>query len=149
MNYIQSKITNTNGYCNAPVESVYGSYDDRGLSAKTFVLSSLFKSTLDHGNHYTTDNYLMSDICLVHYHYRNIDQMKKKIYNNVNGFGYPVFNKTKLQQLLLENKDCNGFHHVNNQIQILSNTYEIPISTHCETDIVLEPFSTKIKTVIS
>jgi hypothetical protein len=147
MNYIQSKITNENGYFNAPVESMYGSYEDCNDRAKTFVLSSLFKSKLDHGNHYTTNNYLMSNICLVHYHCRNIEQMRKKIYNNVNGLGYPVFNKTQLQQLLLKNKHCDGYHHVNNQIQILSNTYKVPISTYYKTDIVLEPLSTKIKTL--
>jgi hypothetical protein len=47
MNYIQGKILKQDGYTQATIESKYGEYDDRGMHAKTFFRSNLFKGEID------------------------------------------------------------------------------------------------------
>jgi hypothetical protein len=141
MNYIFPRITNTNGYTNAFIEATYGYYENRKNHAKSFIFHPYFKGVLDHGNHCITNDYLLTDICLVHYHCRSIEQMKKKIANNVSGLGYPVNNIMGLKTLLLKHPSCPGYHHVINQINVLSNTYNIPISKVESTDISLLPLS--------
>ena len=81
MNYIFSKNLLSSGYERAAVDSEIGTYIDYGSNAKTFFHSLLFKDKIDHGNHYRTDNYYLTDFCLIHYHCRNLDQMKKKVFN--------------------------------------------------------------------
>jgi hypothetical protein len=49
--------------------------------------------------------------------------MKKKILNNVVGFGHNIHN---LSKIIKDNPNCNGFHHVRNLIQINENTYKLP-----------------------
>jgi len=142
MNYINPKILKENGYNRATIESSHGSYSDYGNQAKTFFYSSLFNGNLDHGNHYNTNNYFLSNFCLVHYHARNLEQMKKKVYNNVSGLGYNPFDISKLIEY--SKIGCNGIHHVNHQISILQNTYKIPITVLEPTDIILEPISKKL-----
>jgi len=143
-NYIQSKVLSAEGYDSAVYEAKFGQYDDRGPSAKTFIHSSHFNGTIDHGNHLHTHNYMFTDLCLVHYHYRNLEQMLKKIYNNVKGFNYPVFNINGLNKILLNNPQCNGNHHIINQISVLRKTFKLPISTVDLTDISLLPISAKM-----
>jgi hypothetical protein len=131
MNFIftNNHIDNNFGFQDAFNECLYGSYTDFKEIAKTFVNSSLFKNeTIDHGNHYCTNDYILTDLCLVHYHFRNLEQFKKKVYNNVSGFKYP----TDLNGLKSLDPRCNGCHHVNNLISILENTYNVPYSPHIE-----------------
>jgi phosphoglycerol transferase MdoB-like AlkP superfamily enzyme len=142
MNYINPKILKENGYNRATIESSHGSYSDCGYHAKTFFYSNFFKGDLDHGNHYHTNDYFLSNFCLVHYHARNLEQMKKKVYNNVFGLGHNPFDISKLIETAKTN--CDGFHHINNQISILQNTYKIPITVLEPTDIILEPISKKL-----
>jgi hypothetical protein len=108
--------------------------------AKSFFNRSLFNEEIDHGNHYATDKYMLTDLCLVHYHCRNIDQMKKKVYNNVSGLGYEPFNLSSLKSLLKQN-DIAGLHHIENQIAILENKYELELSEIKSSDIDLTPIS--------
>ena len=109
-----------------------------------FIKSQLFDGVLDHGNHYQTNNYIMSHLCLVHFHCRNLKQMKKKVFNNVLGLGYQPFHMQNLVNALRENPHCEGQHHIHNQIAILKNEYKLPISTMEPSQILLEPLTKKI-----
>jgi hypothetical protein len=142
MNYINSKIMTENGYSRAAVESTWGSYTSYGTQAKSFFHSNLFNDVIDHGNHYNTNNYLLTPFCLVHFHTRNMNQIKKKVYNNVSGLGHNPFNLKKLENSLRINKHAmQGFHHVIKQINILKHTFTIPVETHLEKDISLIPLN--------
>jgi hypothetical protein len=126
-NYIQTLIdddTEGYGYKNAIIEMKYGVYQDYKGQAKTFLNKKNWNGVLDHGNHYPSENYTKTNICLVHYHCRNIDQMRKKIENNVQGLGYPIDNLDYLKALP---ERCSGFHHVKHMICILENNFKIPI----------------------
>lgn len=148
MNYIFSKNLANSGYKRAAIETEFGSYIDYGSHAKTFFHSKLFKGKIDHGNHYQTNDYYMTNFCLIHYHCRNLEQMKKKIYNNVVGLGYPPFDLNKLNQILKQNSTIEGNHHIKNQIQVLKNNYNIQLGTLLKTDISLKPVSDKILSII-
>lgn len=141
MNYIYSKITGPNGFQNAVISSTNGCYADYGTMAKSFFNRSLFNGNIDHGNHYNTSDYLLTDLCLIHYHCRNLDQMKKKVYNNVSGLGYNPFNLNTLKSLINKNISIAGKHHINNQISILEHTYNLSVSELESTDIDLTPVS--------
>ena len=142
-NYIQTLIDNDE-YKTPMHETRYGAYLDYQGHAKTFLNKKKWNGTLDHGNHYPTTEYVMSDLCLVHYHCRNKDQMIKKIENNVLGLGYPIDSLDYLQSL---SKDCPGSHHVKHMISILENTFSLQIH-HGSTEsgcISLEPLINIIK----
>ena len=145
MNYINPKNLSQTGYARATIESNYGSYINYNEYAKTFFHSLLFKGDLDHGNHYHTQNYFLSDFCLVHYHCRNLEQIKKKVYNNVLGLKHNPFNLNELKKL--STRGCDGIHHINNQIKILENNYYLTIENISSDDINLNPISTKILTI--
>ena len=123
-NYIYSTITNGNniGYENALFDSKYGQYLDYGHMAKTFINKDKWEGVMDHGNHFPTENYISTNICLIHYHCRNIEQMKKKVITNVEGLGYPSDDLEYLKNLPKETPGC---HHVRHMIQILNNTFTI------------------------
>lgn len=144
MNYIFAKILIDNGYDRAAVDCKFGSYLDYGIKAKTFFHSSLFKGKIDHGNHFQTNNFLLTNLCLVHYHYRNLEQMKKKVFNNVLGFGYNPLNLNNLKNIMKRNPIALGNHHITNQINILENNYKTQIHSYCENDINLKPISDKL-----
>lgn len=139
MNYIQCKVINKNGYERAPVEAINGTYDERGDHAKSFFNTALFNGKIDHGNHYQTNHYILSNLCLVHYHTRNLDQIKKKVFNNISGLGYDAFN---LQSLKTKTHHDNmGFHHVIKQIEILEHRFQFGGEMKSKTDIKLRPIS--------
>jgi hypothetical protein len=140
MNYILTKITVPNGYKNAVINTTNGIYLDYGSLAKSFFNKSLFNGDIDHGNHYHTPNYILTNLCLVHYHARNLDQIKKKIYNNVTGLGYNPLDLNMLKNLLAQG-GVNGSHHVENQISVLENRYELGVSNLESSDIDLTPIS--------
>lgn len=141
MNYIQAKIFSPIGYKSATVECNYGAYDDRGGHAKTFFHSGLFKGVIDHGNHYFLNNYLLSKLCLLHFHQRNLEQIKKKVFNNVKGLGYEPFNLNSLKKLQEKGTSINGFHHVDKQIKILENRFRLDVESRNNNDISLIPFN--------
>lgn len=125
-NYINSMISDKdkNGYKNALVETEYGRYDDYGSHAKSFLNVSTWDDVLDHGNHFPTDDYYLSEICLVHYHTRSTDQMIKKVENNVEGLGYPINDLNFLESL---DPNCHGCHHVKHMISIIKGTFSLPV----------------------
>ena len=88
-NYIYSTITSGNniGYSNALLECQYGQYLDYGNMAKTFVNKHNWEGVMDHGNHFPTEDYISTNICLIHYHCRNLEQMKKKSDNECGRIG--------------------------------------------------------------
>lgn len=142
-NYIETILTtsNPNGYNNALIETHYGRYNDYKNLAKTFFNKSKWNGVLDHGNHYNTDNYKLSDLCLVHYHCRGLEQMKKKIINNVKGLGYEI-DYENLKEVIKNNKNAHGSHHIVNMIKILENSYTLSltdIDTIAPDDIDLQP----------
>jgi hypothetical protein len=142
-NYIMSKILKKNGY-KKPIKNIlYGTYLDYGINAKSFFNKKLFNGIIDHGNHYVTNDYIMTNICLVHYHYRNIEQIKKKIRNNVIGLGYST-NIVDLKNILKNNELCQGSHHIKDFILILEKNYNFPLHSKEENDIYLKPIINKI-----
>lgn len=147
MNYIQSKILEKNGYNKATIESSYGKYDNCGSFAKTFFNSKLFKGEIDHGNHYNTNNYILTKLCLLHFHTRNLEQIKKKVYNNVKGLGYNPFDYNSLKKQLIINSNCEGFHHVIKQIKILENNFNIDVEEKNIGDVDLIPFNNYVKSL--
>ena len=167
-NYIISKITRdldlkyvdnnqsvVYGYDRASIESKYGLYADYKGFAKSFFKPYRFKGNLDHGNHLHSKKYYLTNLCLVHFHQRNLDQMKKKILNNVLGLGY-INDIDKLQEQISKKSNF-GIHHIENQIKVLNNTYKISIDEMPqELDIIsnpnlyidLSPLTTYINTLI-
>ena len=115
-----------NGFTRASAECSRGLYESYNNYAKSFMKKEFYNGPIDHGNHIPVNNYYMTDLCLVHFHTRNLEQFKKKIYNNVKGFDYPVDNPTKLRELLQSDPNCAGNHHVKNQIKVLENTLQLP-----------------------
>ena len=151
-NYILSIIdrNHPSGYNNALTESNYGSYIHMGDHAKSFFNTAQYKGKIDHGNHIhfiDKKNCNLTKICLVHYHYRNLEQMKKKILNNILGLGYRN-DLNYLYNLLHNNKNCAGFHHVKAQIDILENKYLLPlydINVDDKNNISIEPLKNRIR----
>jgi len=144
MNYINAKIFNPDGYDRAAVDIKYGKYVDYGGLAKTFFHSGLFKGVIDHGNHYLSEKYLLSDLCLVHFHQRNLEQIKKKAYNNVNGLGYEPFNLNALKNLQSRGTSVDGIHHINKQIDILEKRFKFDVDNKENNDIYLGPLNQMI-----
>lgn len=144
MNYIMSKILISEGYDRAAVEAHNGHYCDYGSNAKTFFNSQLFKGIIDHGNHFAKDKYFLTSLCLVHFHERNLDQIKKKVYNNVKGLGYYPFDLGALKILHRKGTSINGYHHIDKQIKILENNFNLNIDTPKTSDISLMPLNNMI-----
>ena len=112
--------------------------------SKSFVNTNYYKGSFDHGNHIPCDDFHLTKICLIHFHHRNLEQMKKKILNNVLGFDYKndlIF----LKDLLNKNKNCCGNHHVKNQIEVLENRYNLPVHKSSPKHININVFNQRIK----
>jgi hypothetical protein len=144
MNYIQAKNFSQNGYNRSTIDVKYGKYDDRGGHAKTFFNSGVFNGVIDHGNHYMSSDYELSELCLIHFHQRNLEQIKKKVFNNVNGLGYPPFNLQELIQLRSRGNTISGYHHIEKQIEILENRFTLKMDEKEDNDISLNPLNEKI-----
>jgi len=142
-NYINALITQDNGYEKATNMIHCGLYNDMGKYAKTFFNTRYFKGMIDHGNHIVCDNYYLTKLCLVHYHCRNLEQMKKKVLNNILGLGYQN-NLDFLKNLIDNNNNCNGNHHVKYQINILEGNYTINSHSINNTEIDLKPLRDRI-----
>ncbi len=125
-NYIESLITSNNdfGYKDAISECEYGKYLDYGNMAKTFINIHNWNGQLDHGNHCISDEYFSTELVLVHYHCRNIEQMKKKISANVTGLGYKE-DAEELKKILEDNHGIAGNHHIKHMIKTLENKFTI------------------------
>jgi hypothetical protein len=137
------------GFNRATAECKWAFYDSnyRVDDNKSFIKRKLFNGTFDHGNHLPTNNYYFTDLCLVHFHVRNLKQMKKKIYCNVAGFGYPADNLLELKNLLDSNPTCAGNHHVCQHIKILEKTYELPCHAYDENSVNLTPLNDFVKKI--
>jgi hypothetical protein len=147
-NYIQATPNqdNPNGYKRAAAECKWGFYDGNYKeSAKSFIKKPLFRGEIDHGNHIPTNVYYLTDLCLIHFHNRNVEQIKKKIYFNVTGFGYNADSLTELNTLLKNNPNCAGNHHVEKQILILKKEYTLPWHPFTSESIDLTPLNDYVK----
>lgn len=141
-NYLGSVITEEDGYLNAVRDNNWAIYLDYGFVAKAFFKVGLYSGTIDHGNHFGTDNYYMTNICLVHFHCRNVKQMKKKATNNIIGLGYP----TDLDGLKkIFNPHMMGHQHVINKLSMLEGTYKIDVTPYNDTFISLENLNNFVK----
>lgn len=140
MNYISVKNINPNGSKRATTEMSLGKYEDYGGHAKTFFYCPLFKGVIDHGNHYHSDNYKLSKLCLVHFHQRNLTQLQKKIFNNITGLGYNPFDIRSLKYLQT-NRSIQGYHHIDKQIAILEKRFALDIENPEDSDISLKPLN--------
>ncbi len=145
MNYINSKNFSNVGYTKATIECNYGKYADYGNHAKTFFHSDLFKGNIDHGNHYNqTNNYLLTDLCLIHFHQRNLEQIRKKVYNNVKGLGYNPFDLNVLKYLQNKGQSLPGYHHVAKQILMIEHKFKLDVDLKEKDDVSLDPFNSFI-----
>ena len=144
MNQIGIKYTNNdvvnypNGFMHAPIEAKYGFLCEFNIFNKGFINSSINHGNIDMGNHFLTNNHYKTNLCLIHYHCRNLEQIKKKILNNILGLGY----KNDLNFLieLQKTQHVKGIHHVNNQIAVLKNEFIIHPSNNDVLDIDLTDF---------
>ena len=144
-NYIQSIITKEGGYKRATTDANEGYYTSIGKNmSKSFVNTNYYKGSFDHGNHIPCDDFHLTKICLIHFHHRNLEQMKKKFLINVLGFDYKndlIF----LKDLLNKNKNCCGNHHVKNQSEVLENRYNLPVHKSSPKHININVFNQRIK----
>jgi uncharacterized Zn ribbon protein len=76
---------------------------------------------------------------------RNLEQIRKKIYSNVTGFGYNADNLQALKDLMKHKPLCAGNHHVIKQIQILENTHALSCHHYNQDSISLKPLNKFIK----
>jgi hypothetical protein len=144
-NYIQSLITQDGGYQRATTDANEAYYEVLpGNMSKSFVNTNYYNGSFDHGNHIPCNDFHLTKICLIHFHHRNLEQMKKKILNNVLGFDYKNDLKS-LKDLLNKNQHCNGHHHVTNQIEILENRYKLPVHNSNPNHININVFNQRIK----
>jgi hypothetical protein len=146
-NYIQGKITNSSGYSRATVECNYGEYSDNGTHAKSFIKPINFNKIIDHGNHINNlknEDYFFTNLCLIHFHQRNMNQMLKKIYNNVSGLNYNTENIESLKEEIIKNPRCQGNHHIRNLINVLENNYSLDFRNVESHFIDLSEFNTLI-----
>lgn len=148
-NYINSKIISSNkdGYKRAALECTRGSYNETMKKmAKSFFDTRIWNGIIDHGNHCCTDNYIKSELCLVHYHKRNLEQHKKKVINNVKGLGYNIDNIDELKKL---SEYAPGRHHIRHMIKILEGTYSVNLNEKSNSnDIDLSPISNFLKKLL-
>lgn len=88
-------------------------------SAKTFIQNRLNNNIIiDQGNHIYTNNYINTDLYLIHYTRRTHSQFKNKITNILNGYKYKI-NLSSLKELY--KPGLQGRHHVRNCIKLLEN----------------------------
>jgi hypothetical protein len=126
-NYLLSILDNNLGYERAQSVIDYALYQNYGNMAKSFFNTLYFNEIIDHGNHYPCNDYHMTNLVLVHYHFRNIEQIKKKTLNNIIGLGYNP-DLQNLINIINHNPNCNGNHHIKRYIEILENRYTL---FHC------------------
>lgn len=143
MNYIFGKVIAPEGYDRAAAQMEVGSYGDYGEQAKSFFHAKYLSThSLDHGNHMHSNHFVLTDLCLIHYHHRNKPQMCKKIFNNILGLGY---NPYSINALRTVTSNSIGLHHVQAQISILEGKYTFPVSTPNNDDINLQEMSVALQ----
>ena len=151
MNYIWGKFTHNdvdnhpNGFMHASSESKYGQLGEFNMFSKGFINTNLNKGDIDMGNHFLKHDYHKTELCLIHFHCRNLDQMKKKILNNILGLGYK--NEIKFLKVLANKCNTEGIHHVHNQISVLKNEYKFIPSQNDKLDIKLDIFTDFINNI--
>jgi hypothetical protein len=133
MNFIIPTLLQKDGYQRAPAQIEYGEYQENKSFAKSFVNTKYFKGEFDHGNHLTCDDYYLTNLVLVHYHNRNLEQVIKKNKNHILGFRYPL-ELQELKNFYKKNPDCEGNHHVKRQIDIQENKYKFPYNENANLD---------------
>jgi len=151
-NYINAMPTQyfPEGFKNAVCECKMGIYDGNYETlAKSFMQKKLYSGKIDHGNHIPTDNYFMTSLCLVHFHTRNLEQIKKKIYCNVSGLGYDANNLEELKKIIRINPTCEGCHHIVKLIKILENNFKLEFYTFNKEGIDLTPLNNFVKRLYS
>jgi hypothetical protein len=129
-NYLMPLLNNPYGNEREQANAEYAYYSDYGSHAKSFIDLRYFKGTIDHGNHIPSNDYFMTNIALIHFHSRNIEQNKKKTVNNLVGLGYSL-DLQELKNLLSRNPNCPGSHHVHKYIHMQEN--------NCTLDFVENP----------
>jgi len=143
--YIMSLYTNedvvdySDGFMRATIESKYGYICDFNPMTKSFIKKKLYDGPIDMGNHLSSNDYYKTNLCLIHFHSRNLDQMKKKILNNILGLGYS--NDLKFLIEKEKNKHSKGIHHIRSQIAVLQNQYNLYIYDKVQTNIDLSIFN--------
>lgn len=117
MNYLGPINTTNEAGLNKFTHAVINDYKNL---AKTFVINKYLSPSFqfDHGNHFNTTNYVLSNLLLIHYHERSHEQVYKKCLANVTGFEYSL-NIDDLKKL--KDNGCAGVHRVQQMIYIIEN----------------------------
>ena len=123
--YLNPILTKPFGHINIIKELNYASYNNYGSNSKSFINKKVFNGIIDHGNHIPTDNFLLTNIVLIHYHHRNINQHKKKNINNLLGLGY-IIDENYLKKIIVENPSCEGIHHIHMFLNYTQKSYILP-----------------------
>jgi len=142
-NYLDPVLNISHESNRITTELDYANYSDMGHFAKSYVDTRYFHGTIDHGNHIICNDYHLTKLALIHYHNRNIEQVKKKTYNNVVGLGY---NTNALHNIIRKNPNCEGNHHVKRLIEIQESRYNIPYVSNINPDnhISITPLKNRI-----
>ena len=142
--YINPLITESGGYSSACRSITRGQYNNgMGNMAKSFFKKKYYSGEIDHGNHIPCSNYFLTKLCLVHYHERNTEQMKKKTLNNIVGIGYQN-SLDFLRHLIHTQPHCMSNHHVRTQIRILENNFGLSCFSPNGGNIDLTPLRDRI-----
>lgn len=144
-NYLIPVLTNPYGSNRAPAEVDYALYVDYDSHAKSFINPCKFKEEIDHGNHIPSYDYFFTNIVLIHFHERNVNQIKKKSLNNVTGFGYST-DINYLKKLIESNPVCDGNHHIKKLIDMHENKYQFPYTKNPDPEkfVSVKPFKQRI-----
>ena len=141
-NYLYPILPNPIGYNRSTIELDYSDYCDMGNLAKSFINTKYFNGIIDHGNHIPCNNYKLTNIVLLHFHNRSIEQIKKKVKNNVIGLGYSL--KTDDISKITDNSpgalEKNGLKLKENWMKKLSNL--------CRNKVVQVKIGLKIRSVL-
>jgi hypothetical protein len=144
-NYLYPLLANPCGSDRVQADSEYATYLDYGSHAKSFIDVRHFKGTIDHGNHIPSNNYLLTNIALIHFHSRNIEQNKKKTINNLVGLGYSL-DLQNLKNIINSNPNACGNHHIRKFIAIEEKNFSLGFIQNPNPDhyINIKPFKQRI-----
>jgi len=144
-NYLVPLSSSPHGNEREHATSEYAYYGDYGSHAKSFFDVRYFKGTIDHGNHIPSNDYFMTNIALIHFHSRSVEQNKKKTINNLLGLGYSL-NLQDLKNVLSINPECPGCHHIHKYIHMRENKFTMDYIENPDPNnfISIKPFKQRI-----
>ena len=129
ISYLYPLIESRN-YKDAVKEMKYSGYPNPQNIKGVLLKNNLINENLliDHGNHMWHYNKIDNDLCFIHYHARNFNQLKKKVVNNYTGLGYDNSSTEKIRETIEDNNKNGGTHHQESMLKIAENRFEMPFN---------------------